>query len=447
VRIQPRGETGTNVREEPSRLRDLPAEDDLVRAGEFLRDAVPLKDLTPAARHSVRVRLRDSLSNARPGLRRRPPWRFALRPTLVVMVALLSASVGGAAMYSVIATRRFAPAAAPPEDAPVGDAIHPKRPRRTRAITPDTVTSQPDPPAAQLASAAAPPPIEPEPSSAVRPAPAPAAQSRTAPAAGHLPAGPPPAPTAAPTRLDAPLVAGPATRPPAPMVAFAAPPAPEPPTHLALAPPPMPAPPIAALARQPAAVMPTVTPTRTPAPTPTPTTTTSAPPSENALLADAIRVLRGGGGPDAALALLDQHQARFPRSALGPEAAALRIEALLKVGRTSAALAALDRFPLHDAPGGDAWRVARGELRAKVGRWREAEADFAEALTVRLDGARGDLAERALWGRAVARAHLGDAAGADADYALYLQRFPRGRFAAQARRLSPLNASNEPEAR
>jgi hypothetical protein len=166
---------------------------------------------------------------------------------------------------------------------------------------------------------------------------------------------------------------------------------------------------------------------------PPPLDVAPAPPAEAALLAGAIRALRGAGEADAALALLDEHRARFPTGAMTLEAAAVRIEALLKAGRTAAALAELDRFPLDGAPGRDEWQVVRGELRANAGRWREAETDFAVALAGRLDGARGELAERALWGRAGARARRGDAAGARADYALYLERFPAGRFADQAR--------------
>jgi TolA-binding protein len=77
--------------------------------------------------------------------------------------------------------------------------------------------------------------------------------------------------------------------------------------------------------------------------------------------------------------------------------------------------------------------VVRGELRARAQRWREAAADFDQALA----HASGTSAwqERALWGRAVARTQAGDQAGARADLQLYLGRYPTGRFASEATRL------------
>jgi hypothetical protein len=157
-------------------------------------------------------------------------------------------------------------------------------------------------------------------------------------------------------------------------------------------------------------------------------------------LAQAIRKLRIDGDASAALNLLDDRQARFTDGALSSEASAVRIEALLKLGRAEAALADLDRLPLHAMPRRDEWYVVRGELRAQAGRWSSAEADFATALSGRLPSAGGDLAGRALWGRAVARSHQGNVAGARADALEYLRRFPSGRFAGladKALQLSP----------
>jgi len=165
-----------------------------------------------------------------------------------------------------------------------------------------------------------------------------------------------------------------------------------------------------------------------------------------ATLGDAIRKLRVQGDTDAALALLDEHQARFPSSALAPEVAAIRIEALLTAGRSAAALAELDRFPLDAAPGSNAWHVIRGELRAKVDRWQAAEADFTRALAT-AGSATDDLKERALWGRAAARANLGNVVGARVDATSYLARFPEGRFAGAARRLLTSTAVVSPGAR
>jgi tetratricopeptide (TPR) repeat protein len=147
----------------------------------------------------------------------------------------------------------------------------------------------------------------------------------------------------------------------------------------------------------------------------------------------------------SALAALDDYRVRFPSGGLAPEAGMLRAEALLQIGRKADALAELDRLSLGQMPNSDERYVLRGELRAGVGRWREALGDF----DVVLRGHAGESAdigapadtkangrlERALWGRALARSRLGDDAGARADLQECLRRFPRGRFAPDAARL------------
>ena len=84
-------------------------------------------------------------------------------------------------------------------------------------------------------------------------------------------------------------------------------------------------------------------------------------------------------------------------------------------------------------------------MRAAVGRWREALGDFNVVLRGHAEeeakiGAATDMklrdrSERALWGRALVRSHLGDDVGARADLQECLRRFPRGRFASEATRL------------
>jgi predicted Zn-dependent protease len=136
---------------------------------------------------------------------------------------------------------------------------------------------------------------------------------------------------------------------------------------------------------------------------------------------------------------------RFPGGVLAPEAAMLRAEALLQIGRKGDALVELDGLSLAQMPNSDEHHVLRGELRAAVGRWREALADFdivlrshagesADIVAPTDVKARGRL-ERALWGRALARSRLGDNAGARADLQECLRRFPGGRFASEATRL------------
>jgi hypothetical protein len=168
-------------------------------------------------------------------------------------------------------------------------------------------------------------------------------------------------------------------------------------------------------------------------------TATPAPADEQALLGKALQRLRIARDPVGALALLDQHTARFPSGTLAPEAARLRTEALMLVGRKDVVLADLDN-QADTLAGSDERRLLRGELRATAGRWRLALADFDAVVHSLAQGTADDVKtrerfERALWGRASARSQLADQAGARADLHDYLRRFPNGRFAAEARRL------------
>lgn len=163
------------------------------------------------------------------------------------------------------------------------------------------------------------------------------------------------------------------------------------------------------------------------------------PPSEQALVASAISSLRTQRRPAAALAALDQYEARFPKGSMLAEVARLRAEALLLLGQRRAALDELSRAPTGISSDEES-RLVRGELRASAGRWREALQDFdalvaawltrdrAAGMSTKLQGR----LERALWGRACARSHLGDESGARADLQELRLRFPQGRFAVQA---------------
>jgi TolA-binding protein len=157
---------------------------------------------------------------------------------------------------------------------------------------------------------------------------------------------------------------------------------------------------------------------------------------EQALLGQALRLLREGHDARTALALLAQHTERFPDGALASEATMLRIEALLALGLKGEALSLLDGVLLASLPNRAEQFVVRGELRAGKGRWREAEQDFDEALEEHdLPAASAKartIQERALWGRASARSRLGDQDGARSDLELYVRHFPGGRFANRA---------------
>jgi hypothetical protein len=159
--------------------------------------------------------------------------------------------------------------------------------------------------------------------------------------------------------------------------------------------------------------------------------TASALSEESALLTTALRKLRQDDDAGGALASLDEHDVRFGRGTLAPEATLARIEALVKLHRNAEALSLLDGMAPAPAGLGRDLLIARAELRAAAGRCAMAGQDF----DLLLDGepAFDSIAERALWGRASCRAGDTDAAGARDDLRSYLFHFPHGRFAGDAR--------------
>jgi hypothetical protein len=200
-------------------------------------------------------------------------------------------------------------------------------------------------------------------------------------------------------------------------------PAPTPQPAVVLAPPPAAAPAPAA-AEAPAPPPPTALPPPSPPP--------SDGLSEERLLAAAVRALRTQNDARSALAALDEYRTRYPEGRLSVEANALRASALLAINQRDQALRVLDDLDLAKVPGSLERQLQRAELRAGAGRQQEAIADF-DAVLAR--AGHGDLAERALWGRAQSRLEGGDRAGAQRDASLYLQHHPRGRFAAPAARM------------
>ena len=183
--------------------------------------------------------------------------------------------------------------------------------------------------------------------------------------------------------------------------------------------------------RAPAQVIPGETPAVAP---PSSTDTQPAPPEETELAAEtrllgaAMRSLRHGRDPAAALARLDEYRARFPHGTLRPEAELVRVDTLLALGRRGAALVVLEGLDLSRTARARELRVLRGELLSGAGRCTAAVLDFAQVF----EG--GDaLEERARHGRATCRARAGDWEGARADLRDYLEHFPDGQFAAAAR--------------
>jgi hypothetical protein len=151
--------------------------------------------------------------------------------------------------------------------------------------------------------------------------------------------------------------------------------------------------------------------------------------AESMALEPAIGALRRDRDPARALTLLGSYEAAFPRGVLSLEARVLRIDALLALGRRSDALTQLETLPLDRVGRGAELRLVRAELRAS-GDCRSALADFDRVLSATpAAGAE----ERALRGRSLCRASLGDAVGARSDADRYLEKYPRGRFAAELR--------------
>lgn len=146
----------------------------------------------------------------------------------------------------------------------------------------------------------------------------------------------------------------------------------------------------------------------------------------------AVRALRADKNPASALAALDEYRGQYRHGRFAVEATILRVDAMLALGRRDEALPMLDGLDLSRVPGGTERQLQRGELRAQAGRWDEARADYDRVLA---NGSERDssLLERAASGRIEACRHLGDEVEARRAAALYLRRFPHGRFAPQAK--------------
>jgi hypothetical protein len=81
--------------------------------------------------------------------------------------------------------------------------------------------------------------------------------------------------------------------------------------------------------------------------------------AEQIALIDAARIALAGGSAERALTGMRQYQTRYPNGAFRPEAAAIKIEALVKLGRAAEARALAERFLVSHGPSPLADRVAR----------------------------------------------------------------------------------------
>jgi hypothetical protein len=145
---------------------------------------------------------------------------------------------------------------------------------------------------------------------------------------------------------------------------------------------------------------------------------------EAALLSEALAQLHQHANPAAALATIELHRRRHPRGGLRADAERVRIDALLLLGRSAEALAAIEAMPPDLLATGFELRLLRAELRAP-GSCAAALRDFDWLLSRRLPP---PLVERALYGQAGCHLRLGDRAAARQDLERYRARFPEGRF-------------------
>jgi TolA-binding protein len=88
-------------------------------------------------------------------------------------------------------------------------------------------------------------------------------------------------------------------------------------------------------------------------------TTTANELASQIALVDAARTALASGRADSALSGVREYQAKYPSGAFRPEAAAVKIEALLKLGRKAEARALAERFVSGYGPGPLADRVTR----------------------------------------------------------------------------------------
>jgi hypothetical protein len=100
--------------------------------------------------------------------------------------------------------------------------------------------------------------------------------------------------------------------------------------------------------------------------------------------------------PHAALALLDDHERRYPDGAMRVETRILRAELVLAQGRPWAALAVLDGLSLAGTPRERELVTLRGELRVKAGRCKDARQDLSAVLEKNRDDDLGRRAAQAL---------------------------------------------------
>lgn len=156
---------------------------------------------------------------------------------------------------------------------------------------------------------------------------------------------------------------------------------------------------------------------------------------EATLLGSALKQLRRNHDPQGALSVLETYQQEFPTGVLRPEAVMIRAESLVDLGRHQDLVDLLTPEAVADLPRSTELSLLRGEALSHLDRCREAIPLFSALLSASLldePAVDSSLRERALYGRALCRAHTGQVAAARRDLELEAAQFPEQ--AAKARR-------------
>ncbi len=166
------------------------------------------------------------------------------------------------------------------------------------------------------------------------------------------------------------------------------------------------------------------------------TKATPAPVNDDALLAEAqfvaraAQTLRAQHNAPGTLAMLNEHEKRFSPPALKDEARLLRIEALMAEQQPQQALAVLRTSELSNTPRTETMRLLEAELLSQLNQCGEAlkKLEPLSATTVSRS-----VQERALINRAACAHTVGDFQSSRRALEQYLERFPSGSFAEEAR--------------
>lgn len=153
--------------------------------------------------------------------------------------------------------------------------------------------------------------------------------------------------------------------------------------------------------------------------------------AEAMVLLHVVRSLRSQHDPRLALSQLDEYASRFPSGFFQSEAIIARTEAHLALGDRKQALEHLQTRNLSALPRARPLLLLRADLLAVNGRCEAALTDFSAAMGSQVD----DVAERALRGRAICRARLGDHVGAQADLKQHMRMFAGHPQGLQLRRI------------